>query len=70
MQSLSTIKACDPSTWKLARHVYAAHRLLLQRFIDSPRLWQIEVLTSVDHLLRNEGKVLDHDGINAGDVRW
>lgn len=35
-----------------------------------PRLWQIEVLTFVDHLLRNEGKVLDHDGVNAGDVRW
>lgn len=32
------------------------------------RLWQIEVLTPVDHLLRNEGKVLDHDGVNAGDV--
>lgn len=26
-------------------------------------------LTLVDHLLRNEGKVFDHDGVNAGDVR-
>lgn len=34
-----------------------------------PRLWQIEALTTSDHLLRNEGKVLDHDGVNACDVR-